>query len=425
MADDGMVYEGIEGGHRWNLEGGSAIEVLDAAWSANGRLYANVKVVADDGESILGQGKIELSDVRSRTSLATELATRNGNNPQTWLDYLLNVYTLMDDLRRREREPFQPVSLADYDEPDPLRWVVDKLLPENMPSQMYGDGGQGKSTFLDHIATCIQMGLPILGFETIQGPTVILDWELDREATLRRCYAIARGMGFNKPPPIHYQSLYTPLSSHLPDLLAWCENIQPRLVCVDSMGPASGGDPNDHAKAIELMSSLRKVKSTSLVVDHQSKPSAGQSYIEKRAFGSGYKGFMTRSHWQLEMVSNTPGRASSILRHGKNNFGPKIEPLAFHTIYGLDQIRIEVADINAPEFQGSEGLPIPLRIERFLQDKPRSSMETIMEECGINSESTFDKNIGKLRQAGKLPSAKETPRSPGGGRRYELIGGKS
>ena len=415
-----MNYKRIEGGHRWELEGGTAIEVLDPAWSTTGRLYGNVRVIADDGESTLGGGQIELSDVRSRTQLANELATRNGSNPQTWLDYLLNIYTLMDDKRRSELEHFGPVNLAEFDEPDPLRWIVDRIVPENMPSQTYGDGAQGKTTLLDYMALCVQMGQPFLGFNTIPGPVVILDWELDLETTLRRCYAIARGMGFNLPPPVNYQSLYAPLATHMADLITWCQNINPVLVIVDSMGPAAGADPNDHSKAIELMSSLRRIKCAAMIADHQSKPSAGQSYVEKRAFGSVYKVFLTRSHLQLEMVANVPGKASSILRHGKNNFGPKIDPLAFHTIYDQGQIRFEVADISELEFQGPDGLPTNMRIERFLQENGPSEKEEIMEECEIAKPQTFDNAISTLRKQNKMLSAKDTMRSAGRTKLYAL-----
>ena len=75
------------------------------------------------------------------------------------------------------------------------------------------------------------------------------------------------------------------------------------------------------------MTKLRLIKTTSMVVDHQSKPNVGQSYAAKRAFGSGYKGFLSRSNLQIEMVSNVPGTASVVLRQDKNNFGPKMAPI--------------------------------------------------------------------------------------------------
>jgi len=416
-----MDYEQIPGGHRWNLDGGMTIEVLDPAWSASGRLYGQVKVIADDGMGVLGASQLELSDVGARTRLSQELANHNGSNPVTWADHLLAIYASLDDQRRSSLEHFGPVSLAEFDEPEPLRWIVDKIVPENMPSQIYGDGAQGKSTLLDYLALCVQMGQPFFEFATIPGQVVILDWELDLDATLRRCFAIARGMGFNSPPPVHYQSLYAPLATHIPDLIAWCQNVNPVLVLVDSMGPAAGGDPTDHAKAIELMSSLRRTKCASIVADHQSKPSAGQSYIEKRAFGSGFKGFLTRSHLQLEMIANVPGKASSILRHAKNNFGPKIEPLAFHTIYDLGRIRFEIADITEPEFQPNNSLPIPLRIERFLQEAGPSEREEIMKACSIAKEQSFNNAISTLRKQKKLPSAQDTMARPNGKKLYELL----
>ena len=38
-----------------------------------------------------------------------------------------------------------PVSLATVPEPEPRRFVIEGLIPEDDTSILYGDGGQGKS----------------------------------------------------------------------------------------------------------------------------------------------------------------------------------------------------------------------------------------------------------------------------------------
>ena len=194
--------------------------------------------------------------------------------------------------------------------------------------------------------------------------------------------------------------------------MAWCANINPSLVCVDSQGPASGGDPNDHAKAIELMTSLRRLKCTSMVVDHQSKPDGKQAYAAKRAFGSGYKGFLSRSNLQIEMVSNVPGKASIVLWQEKNNFGPKMDPIAFHVVFDGPNIRgpnirFDIADVGDAEFKSTEALPAYLRIVRCIQENGPADKDTLMAECGIDNDQTFLNGVTKLRSLGKLPRSAE------------------
>ena len=268
------------------------------------------------------------------------------------------------------------------------------------------------------MAISVQMGLPFLGLPTVAGTAIILDWELDLNTTLSRLYRVARGMGLNCIPPVHYQSLSSPLAAQLPDLITWCENVNPSLVCVDSQGPASGGDPLDHGKAIELMSKLRLIKCASMVVDHQSKPNGAQSYSAKRAFGSGYKGFLSRSNLQIEMVTNVPGKASVVLRQDKNNFGPKMDPIAFHVLFDGPNIRFDIAEVGDAEFKATEALPTYLRIERNIQESGPQGKEILMAECGIEHEQTFHNAITRLRSLGKIP--KDTERQEGGTRLYRL-----
>lgn len=412
-----MDHMSIPGGHRWDLEDGSAIEVLDIDWSQSGRLYVNVLAFSEGGS--LGGGKLELSNSGERYKLAREIASHNGTNPQPWADVLLAVWTGMDEQRRSGIERFAPVNLTDYDEPEPMRDTIEKMVPELVTTEWYGDNGQCKSILVAGMCTCISMGFDFLGLATLMGPTVILDWELSRDITLGRLYKIARGYGLTRPPSIFYQSMASPLGQNLPDIMTWCENVKPSLVCVDSMGPASGGDPGDHAKVIDLMSKLRLIKATSLVVDHQSKPTGAQSYSSKRSFGSGYKGHLARSSIQVEMVSNVPGKASVVLRHQKNNFGPKIAPMAVHVIFDSNAIKFQVADIAEAEFQDTDAIPNEMKIKRYLQEAGEGTKEQIMEEIGIASSGSFDNAVTKLRKTGGMPA--QLARTEGGNRIYRLL----
>ena len=409
-------YDPIPRGYRGVLDNGAVLEVVDLDWTRKGHLYADVIVKTTAGEP-LGSGKVQLSSTQDRYRLAQELASHNGSNPTGWANELLALWTVLDQERRDNAERFDPIDLSQFDEPETVQDAWHNLLPSGLISTMYGDFGQGKSTVVDGLAISMTMGWEFLGHSTVPGSVVLLDWELTRDLTLGRLYRIARGVGLTNPPAVFYQSMADPLGVHLDDIAEWCRNIQPGLVVVDSMGPACGGDPNDHEKSIALMNQIRKLGMTTWVVDHQSKPIGTQSYANKREFGSGYKRHLTRSSLQLEMASNDLGKASLVRHQQKNNFGPMTVPIAFHILYEGNAIKFSIADILDVEFQDTETLTTDRKIEQYLRETAGATKEQIMAVVGITSK-TFDNNIAKVRNRGVIP--KEPGRLSGGQRWYAL-----
>jgi hypothetical protein len=382
---------------RYPLDDGTIIEFRDLSWTPTGRLFCQVVTFAPD-ESILGNSKCELSSSQSRYKVAQELAGHNGAKPDIWADTLLAAWHTIDEERRENAEKFDPADMSQFPEPPPLRDIWESHITEGLISTLYGDSGQGKSTLVDGLATCIAHGGSFLGYNVIQGPVVILDWELSQNITLHRLYRIARGFGLSSPPPILYQCMTDPLTTHLADIIQWCYRVNPVLLVVDSFGAACGGDPMSAAHAIELMNALRKMPTSPLVVDHQSNPAQGQSYENKREFGTSYKRHLTRSSLQLEMASNQPGKSSIVLRQQKDNFGPKADPLPFHILYDGDAIRFETADVNDAEFQDVATLPSDERIERLMDETAiLQTKEEIMEALGIGAK-TVDNALSKIKQ---------------------------
>jgi hypothetical protein len=385
----------------YTLDNGAVLEFRDLEWASRGRLFCQVVATAPDG-SILGNTRCEMSDARSRSQAASEFAAHNGAVPDVWRDALLAAFETLDQLHRAERASFAPIDLSQLADPPPLTDVWQGLIKSGLISTCYGDSGQGKSTIVDGLATCVSLGKPFLGRAVKQGPVVILDWELSQDITLHRLYHIARGMGLSAPPPIMYQSLYDPLTSYLSEILSWCERVNPALLIVDSMGAACGGDPMNPERAIALMNALRQLPTSSLVVDHQSNPTQGQGYANKREFGTSYKRHLTRSSLQIEMANQESGKASVILRQQKDNFGPKSDPIPFHIIYAGEAIRFEVADISDAEFADVDTLPAAQKIERFLNETKGATQKTIMEACNIGSAKTFANSMDKVKKRRKV-----------------------
>jgi hypothetical protein len=316
-------------------------------------------------------------------------------------------------------ERFAPIDLSTQDEPEAMRWVFATYIPEGVPCNLYADGGQGKSTLALALACHIVLGRPFLGLPVMQGPVLILDWELSIEHALRRLYAIARGMGLATPPKdLYYQSLHAPLSQHFVEICEFMSRVKPVLTILDSFGPAAGCDPNDTEEVIKYMAQVRQLPTTPLNIDHQAKP--GQtSYASKRAYGSGYKDYLVRGGMQVEVASSKEGQTSVVMRHTKHNFSAGAEPLGFHIIYGPGTIRLERGDIMDTDFLDVETLSAPDKILRVLEQTVEGmAEEDLMFEAGINSTSTFRNAMTKLRKAGKAIVVGST--APGKKQLYRL-----
>jgi hypothetical protein len=152
------------------------------------------------------------------------------------------------------------------------------------------------------------------------------------------------------------------------------------------------------------MNRLRRVGVGLMLNDHQSKPSAGQSYDAKRAFGSGYKGHLARSIMQIELITSIPGQVSSILRQTKNNFAARAGLLPYHMHFKTGEqgsIEFEAGTLRDEAFIGSASVPADVRVENYLRTAGISSKKDIIDGTGIHHR-TVDNALLKLRSKAKL-----------------------
>jgi len=58
-----------------------------------------------------------------------------------------------------------------------IEWIVDRLIPKESITLLFGKGGIGKTWLTLDIARCIANGTPYLGLETVKKPVVFVDFE--------------------------------------------------------------------------------------------------------------------------------------------------------------------------------------------------------------------------------------------------------
>ena len=96
-----------------------------------------------------------------------------------------------------------------------------------------------------------------------------------------------------------------------------------------------------------------------LVIDHQSRLQAGQSYQNKGAFGSVYKANLARSVIQVEATERGEGTLTVRLRQKKHNFGPLAEPFGVKLSFSEEAVTLEAVELKAAELAEEADTPLP------------------------------------------------------------------
>ncbi|MEM3549445.1 MAG: AAA family ATPase, partial [Thermofilum sp.] len=238
------------------------------------------------------------------------------------------------------------VDLGTLPEPPPQEWLVKDLIPARFITNLYADSGQGKSFLILHLALCCLTATPFCGKPVKAGKVLYLDWELDCDTTARRWYAVCRGAGFSTAlRGLLYERMTKPLSAVFPYIHSLVQEHSPVLVVIDSLGKALGVDPRDPEKAIQAYNLLEQLPCAVLVIDHQGKLQAEDTYANKSEYGTAYKAHYARSRLQIERIGEAPAstkandtdtsvdgqlsdtdtsavsRVGIVIRHKKSNFG--------------------------------------------------------------------------------------------------------
>jgi hypothetical protein len=182
------------------------------------------------------------------------------------------------------------------------------------------------------------------------------------------------------------------------------------LLIVDSYGVALHGDA-EHARDVigfhqEFLEPLRALGIGVLVIDHQSRLQAGQSYQQKGAFGSVYKANLARSVIQVEATERGEGMLTVRLRQKKHNFGPLAEPFGVKLSFSEEAVTLEAVELKAAELAEEATLTAPERVKLALEDGPAYPWE-IAEATGVALKTVKNVLTG-LRKQGVVEPTGET-----------------
>jgi hypothetical protein len=174
--------------------------------------------------------------------------------------------------------------------PGPRRYLVKDLVLAAYVTLLYGDGGVAKSVLALALGVAVSGGSEQLLERKVENcPVLYVDFELDAEEQARRVHQLCRGQGLDKPPDglLYMSALGHPAKEAFAAALEACKEHGVELMVVDSLGPALQGDAEAARDVIGFFQKgiepFRAEGIAILIIDHQSRLQAGQSYQSKGA----------------------------------------------------------------------------------------------------------------------------------------------
>jgi hypothetical protein len=209
-------------------------------------------------------------------------------------------------------------------------YVVEPILYKDLSNIIFGDYASLKSLTSMVLAYIAQLpytdnglGLEPAGKET-PTPCLWLDYEGQNANFQKQWTGIQKGFISDLEVPILYKEMTVPLADAIASVREDMADNNIKMIIVDSLGPAAGGNLNDPEPAIRYHQALRTLGGTSLTLAHNAKDLNSDS---KSIFGSVFFSNLARSIWQCKAEK---------------------EPMSSYAIVGLKQIKASLSQIHTP-----------------------------------------------------------------------------
>jgi RecA-family ATPase len=289
---------------------------------------------------------------------------------------------------------------------------VNPLVFRRKTTILYGDGGQGKSTFALLCAMLVSTGQSVAGIRALPGRALFLDYEDDEDVHIHRLHALQAGHPELLAAEVLYQRCVEPLTQLVHPLVRKLQAERISFLVLDSLIAATGGDASAEGTA-KLFAALRRFNCEILAVGHIAK-TQGDGHDQPTIYGSVFNKNLPRSTWEFK-TEHEVGEDTAIigLFNQKVNLSRKHSPIGLKVTQNEDNSRItyEPFDLSQAADLAAK-LPLPNRIRNLLEDGELRSAKEIaddLEETLAYVKTTLSKHGGtKWHKVGENRGAKWT-----------------
>jgi RecA-family ATPase len=225
-----------------------------------------------------------------------------------------------------------------------VEWMVDRHFLKGTVGLVSGDGGIGKSTLMQQLATSAVMGLPWLGCELEPGPALMLACEDDYVMLLHRHKAIVQHLGIPFHAPKEAGLQLWPRVGQDNTLMTfgkdtgwkvmgthWWQRVALRVkrnktkyLIIDTSTQTFDGNQNDERQVMQFITQLRQLALAMggcvIITKHPS--------LSGRALGTGESGNVAWNNSVRSRFYLHKDKQKNLLWRGmKSNYGPVGEDL--------------------------------------------------------------------------------------------------
>lgn len=288
-----------------------------------------------------------------------------------------------------------PVTLSSI-QPETVDFLWRTAIPAGHVTVLYGAAGVSKTTVALTIGTAVAAGgLNLLGHPATAGRVLFLDAELTGPIVASIVRRISDGFGVGVPEAFAYERLNGSIANEATrKRLRSSIGETADLLILDSFTAAClGADFMDVSQVGAVITFLRELAPTILVVDHTSKPQPGVPR-SRTPYGSVAKEILARSLLLLE------ARAGSVsLTQTKSNFAEAMERVSFAIERSESAIRLIDGGDRADRVSSvAREYPFATDILRAIAAKPMKSAD-VAEAVGRNLKSVRN-CLSMLRRSG-------------------------
>lgn len=351
-------------------------------------------------------GRANLASTSAREGLVTKLNRVHAKIP--WREILEEVCRETAEKLRAGAPTVQLVPAGRGVE----RHLVDKVILDGETNVLFGDGGAGKSFLALALAVAAATGKPLPAGLTPRrsGPVLYLDWESTEEEQQERLGGLLAGLAIPGPVPVFYRRMVGALADEAPKLRSEVARLGAVLIITDSLGPASGPEPEGADAAIRTLNALRALGPARLVLAHVSKLHADHKG-PARPFGSVYVMNLPRNVWEVRKADEEQEDVLTLgAYHRKTNRGRLLPPFSLRFEFAENAIRVRPADI-AEDAGLRTRAGLGYSILALLRSGART-IEGLAEETEA-SEEYVRKVLSRLEKAGKVVRVGEQRPAPG------------
>jgi hypothetical protein len=360
----------------------------------SGRLDAWVEVFA--GTKRVTYGDYNLRGARTVSSLARACTETAPSVKVNWLEWLAECcYQVIHDTL--EGDP--PVELV-ADNAQAPGWIVEHLVGDVGATSLVGFGETGKSLLALAVACTVASGQgKWLGLKPLaEGPVFYIDYEAGAPQHEWRLAQLARHFGQSAPKGIHYRREGLPLARSVASIARHAGRLKAKLLIVDSVMLARGGDAFGPETTTQLYSALSQIGLPALLVDHRAKHA--QTNGDSGPYGSVANLNSLRLCWGVSTLG-VPGGADIKLRKVKANYHGNLRPHAWQLRFTDDNREAHFCKVDeAAVLPGGEA-SLKDRVLGALQRVGYAGLPVrgIAAEVGA-TEGTVRTTLGRLKREG-------------------------